>query len=280
MRQGCPVSPLLFILQAEPLACAIRKNNDIKGIPLPFSDPEVQETPEAKINAYVDESQFFVTTEDSILECFKVLDSFEKSSGAKVNKAKTYGLYTGPWRNKTPEFTAIKWTKNNVKTLGIHHGYNIDEDAIWLEKINKMKKCIKVWKSRNLTLVGKVLVIKTLLLSQIGFLTESLIIPEKFFKEIDSLLWSFLWTSKQPLVSRNAKYLDKEMGGVNLTNLGNILISKQIKVVYNILESNYAHWNMIGKHWLQNFDEQYNDHFFLCKCSNIKGLDISDLPCF
>ena len=42
-------------------------------------------------------------------------------------------------------------------------------------------------------------------------------------------------------------YLDKEMGGVNMPNLRNILISKQIKVVYNILKSNYAHWNMIGK---------------------------------
>ena len=98
-----------------------------------------------------------------------------------MNKGKTYGLYTGPWKNKAPEFTEIKWTKNNVKTLGIHHGYNIDIDAIWLEKINKVKNCIKVWKSRDLTLTGKVLVIKTLLLSQIGFLTESLIIPEKFF---------------------------------------------------------------------------------------------------
>ena len=66
-----------------------------------------------------------------------------------------------------------------------------------------------------------------------------------------------------------------------MPNLRNILLSKQIKIVYNILESNYAHWNMIGKkNLLQKFDEQYNDRFFLCKCSNIKGLDISDLPGF
>ena len=111
MRQGCPVSPLLFILQAEPLACAIRKNTSIKGISLPVPDPQENEITEVKINAYVDDSQFFVTSEDSILECFKVLDSFEKSSGAKVNKTKTFGLYTGPWRNKIPEFNEIKWTK-------------------------------------------------------------------------------------------------------------------------------------------------------------------------
>ena len=155
MRQGCPVSPLLFILQAEPLACAIRNNNNIKGIPLPLSDPQINDTQEVKINAYVDDSQFFVVTEVSIVECFKVLESFKKSSGAKVNQSKTYGLYTGQWRNKTPEFKEIKWTTNNVKTLGIHHGYNIDEAAIWLEKINKIKNCIKVWKSRDLTLIRK-----------------------------------------------------------------------------------------------------------------------------
>ena len=280
MRQGCPVSPLLFILQAEPLACAVRNNSNIKGIPLPLPYPDAHEKPEAKVNAYVDDSQFFVWTEDSIVECFRVLNSFEKSSGAKVNKSKTYGLYVGQWKNKLPEFKEIQWTRDNVKTLGIHHGYNIDENAVWLEKINKMKNCIKIWKSRDLTLTGKVLVIKTLLLSQIGFLTESLVIPEKNVKEIESLLWSFLWNNKQPLVSRNTMYLSKELGGVNMPNLRNILISKQIKAVYNILKSSDATWNMIGKNWLQKFDVQYNDTFFLCKVSNIRGLDISDLPSF
>ena len=175
---------------------------------------------------------------------------------------------------------AYNFTKDNVKTLGIHHGYNIDETAIWLEKINKMKNCIKIWKSRDLTLIGKVLVIKTLLLSQIGFLTESLIIPEKFVKEIESLFWSFLWNSKQALVSRNTMYLNKELGGVNVPNLRNILISKQINFIHNIIESKKAHWNMIGKNWLRKFDLEYNDSFFLCKVSNIKGLDTSDLPVF
>ena len=35
MRQGCPIEPLIYILQAEPLACAIRKNQNIIGLPLP-----------------------------------------------------------------------------------------------------------------------------------------------------------------------------------------------------------------------------------------------------
>jgi hypothetical protein len=37
-------------------------------------------------------------------------------------------------------------------------------------------------------------------------------------------------------------------------------------------------WNAIGKHWLQKYDKKFGVDFFLCKCSDIKGLDIASIP--
>jgi hypothetical protein len=38
----------------------------------------------------------------------------------------------------------ISWIKENVKTLGVHHGYNVDNDKIWKDIIDRMKNCIQV----------------------------------------------------------------------------------------------------------------------------------------
>ena len=75
-----------------------------------------------------------------------------------------------------------------------------------------MKNCIQVWKGRDLTYKGKVLIIKTLLLSQVGFLADVVNIPNNVVKQIDTLIWSFLWDSKQPLVNRNTMFLDTGLG--------------------------------------------------------------------
>ena len=73
---------------------------NIKGILLPYISPETGEKEEAKINGYVDDSQLFVSTVESINECFKVFNCYELCSGAEVNKNKTLDLYTGSWKNK------------------------------------------------------------------------------------------------------------------------------------------------------------------------------------
>jgi hypothetical protein len=63
-------------------------------------------------------------------------------------------MYLGKWRNKKPRFKNIKWSKNPVKALGVFHGYAIDLEMIWLEKINKITSCMEVWKSRDLASIG------------------------------------------------------------------------------------------------------------------------------
>jgi hypothetical protein len=42
-------------------------------------------------------------------------------------------------------FISLLWIKENVKTLGVHHGYNVDNDKIWKDIIDRMKNCIQVW---------------------------------------------------------------------------------------------------------------------------------------
>jgi hypothetical protein len=37
-RHGCPVAPVLYILQAEPMTCAVRGTDEIKGIRMPESE--------------------------------------------------------------------------------------------------------------------------------------------------------------------------------------------------------------------------------------------------
>jgi hypothetical protein len=49
----------------------------------------------------------------------------------------------------------IVWTKDNVKTLGIQHGYNIQNDEIWKSIIDKLKNCVHIWKCRKVKVITK-----------------------------------------------------------------------------------------------------------------------------
>ena len=124
-----------------------------------------------------------------------------------MNKDETVGLCIGILKGKTPEYNEIKWTNTNVKTVGVYHGYCISEDNIWRDKINKIKCVLHVWKSRNLTIEGKLLQLKTFVFSIITFELEIYGILEKYCTEIETVMLDFLWSSKTHRVSRNRKLM-------------------------------------------------------------------------
>jgi hypothetical protein len=71
--------------------------------------------------------------------------------------------------------------------------------------------------------------------------------------------------------------MDIEEGMINLFSL---VKSKQIKVLYKIMHSGNETWSALGKYWLKKFDKDTGEDFFLCKCSNIKGLKLNRIPKF
>ena len=61
VRQGCPLSPLLYVLLSEVLSNQIRKCRDIEGFRLPGAGGL-----QFKVSQYADEATLFVKTERSL----------------------------------------------------------------------------------------------------------------------------------------------------------------------------------------------------------------------
>ena len=114
MRQGCPLSPYLFILSAEILAKAIRKRPVIKGL-------SVKEI-EIRISQYADDTTLiFEGSERSLTEALGILEGFSKVSGLRHAK-KTETLWIGSCAGRDEKLVPernFNWQKTKVKALGV-----------------------------------------------------------------------------------------------------------------------------------------------------------------
>ena len=88
VRQGCPLSPYLFILSAEILADAIRKKQRIKGIEINGID--------FKLSQYADDTTLILDgSEESFLESVILIETFGNISGLRLYIKKTEALWIG-----------------------------------------------------------------------------------------------------------------------------------------------------------------------------------------
>ena len=76
VRQGVPLSALLYVIMAEVLGSLTRSNKDINGITV--------KNIEQKFLQYAEDTQIIVTNEKSINEVFQQLMLFEDATGAKL----------------------------------------------------------------------------------------------------------------------------------------------------------------------------------------------------
>ena len=108
LRQGCPLSLPLYVIQGEVTTVNINKNKNIKGIKIPNNNKEI------KISQYVDDSNFLLTEQESIKLVINFFEKLNKATGSTINLEK----------NKVLPINTVQTSyiekHNNIRTIPIH----------------------------------------------------------------------------------------------------------------------------------------------------------------
>ena len=250
-RQGDPVSTFLFILCAEILAIMIRNNKNINGI--------IINNKEHKLSQYADGTSFILDgSSKSLNSTLDVLFEYSKFSGLKVNFEKTHAVWIGINKYSTSSIKPrwkLSWGKTEFKLLGINFHVNLEsmQGINFNEKIQKIRSLIKLWKRRYLTPLGKITVIKSLLLPILNHLFISLPNPtDQILKELSNIFFEYLWEGpakiKQSIVVK--QYCQ---GGLQMINLKAFIDSLKLTWLRRVILSNRP-WQSVLKNII-NFQE-------------------------
>ena len=136
VKQGCSLSPLLYVLCLEPFVRKVCKDKDIEGLKLPGSSEQ------CKISVFADDSTGMLTTDKSIKKCLYLINLFGKESGSKLSKNKTKGLWLGAWKDRKDNYKFGIDFVECIKNVGFKIGNNIRQDDIWHPIYVKFEKVL------------------------------------------------------------------------------------------------------------------------------------------
>ena len=211
VRQGCPLSPLLYVLMAETLACAIRSNSAIDGMRLPGNKC-------IKICQYADDTSLIVLSDSAMIAVFDIFRRYELASGAKLNVKKSHGLLVGPWRTRTNLPIPLDWSSMSISVMGFHLS-NGGDTLSWQDPIEQFTSVLASWTPRQLSFHGRALVTNTLGLSIFWYLASFLSMPDSIVSRINSHAYSFIWNKKREWLARTTVTQRPSQGGLGLVDL-------------------------------------------------------------
>ena len=127
VRQGEPLSPLLYVLCIEVLASLIRRCPGVEGFLLPGARGR-----QARVRLYPDDTTTILKDLGSLSNLFSCVNVYEKGAppGAKRNRTKTEAMWLGAWRFRSDEPLGLTWVKK-MKILGAVFGTIPTEHFNW-----------------------------------------------------------------------------------------------------------------------------------------------------
>lgn len=193
-RQGCPLSPLLFNLAIEPLAIWLRSHNGFEGIS--------RYGLVHKLSLYADDLLLYISNPVSSLPVIlDILDKFSCVSGYKINLQKSELFFVNPESSKISySLFPFKIASGGFKYLGVSftNSFNHLFEKNVQPLVDKTKLDMSRWTSLPLSLVGRINLVKMVILPKFLYLFQHIpiCINKSFFYKI-WWYFAFIYLGKQ-----------------------------------------------------------------------------------
>ena len=215
VRQGCPLSMILYIIYQEPLYKMMK-------VKLEMYSPVLPNRLQVVICGYADDSTVIVNQEEGLIKCFEVIKTYEDASGAKLNWEKTSILGVGRWKAKSVwPIAGLKVLQDNCKILGIYHDNDYQRSILlnWESMETSISRCVGMFYNRKLTLFQKTILINSKVLAKTWYLSHVYPIHSECGKRIQRCLFKYLWNGSYEPINRRTMYLPKYKGGCGILDV-------------------------------------------------------------
>lgn len=240
VRQGCPLSPMIFVLCLDPLLRRLQGSANIRGFVLPNGRNVV-------VSAYADDITLFVRDRGSLDEAFRVFDTYADVSGAKLNSAKSKALAVGGFSEPLPRGIGYY---SRVKFLGVLYDGSGVAPEIWPDVVEHVRRKIAVAERFDLSLREKAFLIKCVFLSKLWYISRVMLPPSSVCAAIMSQIFPYFWGSRIELVRRDVLQRSRSVGGWSLPCVGTFSKILALRAVLQVLDDVESPARVLILYWL------------------------------
>ncbi len=228
VRQGDPLSCLLFDLAIEPLVEMLRCSG-LKGLSVPGSEERLI------ANLFADDTTTFLHEDDNLEDLMGLLENWCLASGAQFNVTKTKIIPIGDKdfrknlinSRKTkeefepiPENIHIVEENEAIRILGAWFGNDIPEDTAWAPILEKIDQSLTRWEMSHTSVPGCRIIIQTVIRGPTQYLTAVQGMPKHIEDKLEKRERKFIWEGKtKNLVDLETLKSPRSQGGLDILDI-------------------------------------------------------------
>lgn len=217
---------------------------------------------------YVEDTTFLLDgSVQTLKSAVDTLEQFGNMSGLKVNSDKSILVGIGTLRGSSNIFRKVgncRWNEgDDFKLLGIMFNTDLPRMisinyTIALEKNETIGLYVV---KRNISTLGRITVLKSIILPHLNYYLRSLPNPTKeLLNEINILFINFIWNDKPDRVTRKQVICDYEEGGLKMIDIFKHIIALKVTCVCRLFDSNTGK-NCLSAWYLSKYGFTIGDMF-------------------